>query len=127
MKAEVPSRKSSLSTHEWLHFLGAMPDSLSHDQMVDLDKTFKLTQSRNSEIQEAWYLLSINQGYGKEILSSIRQFLVNVGRRKFLTPLYTAMVKNGMKEEAKAIFEEAKANYHSVSYNTIKALLDKEG
>ena len=39
----------------------------------------------NSEIQAAWYKLAINQGYGKQIVPSIRQFLVEVGRRKFLT------------------------------------------
>jgi leukotriene-A4 hydrolase len=49
--------------------------------------------------------------------------LVNVGRRKFLTPLYTALVENGMAAEAKSIFAEAKANYHSVSYNTIEGVL----
>lgn len=115
------------TTHEWLHFIRALPDSLSTDQMKDLDSAFGFTRSGNSEIQAAWYELSINQGYGKEILPSIREFLVNVGRRKFLTPLYTALINNGMANEAKQIFEEARPNYHSVSYNTINALLEKAG
>ena len=113
------------STHEWLHFLKALPDSLTESQMKDLDKSFSFTKSQNSEIKAAWYRLAINQGYGKQILPDIRDFLVNVGRRKFLTPLYTAMIENGMSEEAKSIFNEAKANYHSVSLNTIQTLLDK--
>jgi len=113
------------STHEWIHFIQAMPDSLSDAQMVDLDNTFGLTKSGNSEIKEVWYLLSIKQGYGKKILPSIRAFLVDVGRRKFLTPLYKAMIENGMTAEANSIFEEAKANYHSISYNTIQDLLNK--
>ena len=93
--------------------------------MLFRSKTFKLTASQNSEIKAAWFKLAINQGYGKEILPSIREFLVNVGRRKFLTPLYTAMVENNLVAEAKSIFTEARPNYHSVSYNTIQALLDK--
>jgi len=110
------------STHEWLHFLLALPDSLSTAQMTDLDITFQLTNSHNSEIQEAWYKLAINQGYGKSILPAIHNFLVHVGRRKFLTPLYTAMIDKGMKAEAQSIYKDARPNYHSVAYNTIDKL-----
>jgi len=110
------------STHEWLHFLLALPDSMSTSQMTDLDKTFTLTQSHNSEIQEAWYKLAINQGYAKSIMPSIRSFLVHVGRRKFLTPLYSAMIDKDMKTEAQSIYAEARPNYHSVAYNTIDKL-----
>jgi hypothetical protein len=113
------------TTHEWLHFILAMPDSLSALQMKDLDSSFRFTLSGNSEIKATWYKLAIKQGYGKEILPAIRTFLVEVGRRKFLTPLYTALIDAGMKEEAERIFKEARPNYHSVSYNTIQALLDK--
>ncbi|HEX5113137.1 MAG TPA: leukotriene A4 hydrolase C-terminal domain-containing protein, partial [Saprospiraceae bacterium] len=113
------------STHEWLHFLLALPDTLPTARMKDLDKTFNLTNSHNSEIQEAWYKLAINQGYGKEIVPAIRSFLVNAGRRKFLTPLYTAMIDKGMKAEAESIYKEARPNYHSVSYNTIDKLFAK--
>ena len=113
------------TTHEWLHFILALPDSLSAAQMKDLDTTFGFTKTGNNEIKGAWFKLAINQGYGKEILPSIRNFLVNVGRRKFLTPLYGAMINKGMTAEAKSIFAEAKPNYHSVSYNTIQGLFDK--
>ena len=113
------------STQEWLHFINALPDSLSAAQMKDLDTTFKLTASGNSEIQAAWYKLAINQGYGKDIVPSIRKFLVEVGRRKFLTPLYTAMLENGMKEEAKSIYKEARPNYHSVAFNTMDKLFSE--
>jgi aminopeptidase N len=113
------------STHEWLHFIQALPDSISTVQMKDLDNTFGFTKTGNSEIKEAWFKLAINQGYGPQILPAIREFLVNVGRRKFLTPLYTAMTENGMTAEAKSIFAEAKANYHSIALNTIQGVLDK--
>ncbi len=113
------------STHEWLHFLLALPDSLPAAQMADLDKTFNLTNSHNSEIQEAWYKLAIMQGYGKSILPAIRSFLVNVGRRKFLTPLYTTMLDKGMKADAQSIYAEARPNYHSVAYNTLDKLFSE--
>ena len=112
------------TSHEWLHFIRALPDSLSAAQMKDLDNAFGYTQSGNSEILAAWFTLAIKQGYGKEILPSIRKFLVEVGRRKFLTPLYTSLVESGMKEEAKSIYQEARPNYHSVAYNTIDKIVN---
>ncbi len=114
------------TTHEWLHFIKSLPYTLANGQMEDLDKAFDLTHSGNREIQAAWYKLAIYQGYGKKIVPSIRTFLVEVGRRKFLTPLYSAMIESGMKAEAKSIFEEARPNYHSVSYNTIDALFAEQ-
>ena len=113
------------STHEWLHFIRTLPDTMTEAQLKDLDQSFGFTASNNSEIKAAWFKVAINQGYGRQILPAIREFLVNVGRRKFLTPIYTALMENGMAEEAKSIFNEAKANYHSVSYNTIDALVNK--
>lgn len=132
LKAFEAGRKSDQldtkewSTHEWLHFIRAVPDSISTTEMIDLEQTFGFTQSQNSEIKAAWFILAIKQGYSKEILPAIREFLVNVGRRKFLTPIYTALIENGMAGEAKSIFNEARLNYHSVSLNTIQALLEKE-
>lgn len=113
------------TTQEWLHFIQALPDSLSATQMKDLDTSFGFTKSGNSEIQAAWYKLAINQGYAKEIVPAIRQFLVEVGRRKFLTPLYVAMLEHDMKEEAQSIYKEARPNYHSVAYNTMDKLFSE--
>ncbi|HZV68165.1 MAG TPA: M1 family metallopeptidase [Saprospiraceae bacterium] len=113
------------STLEWLHFIKALPDSLAEADMTDLDQAFKFTASNNSEIKDAWFKLAIYQGYGAKIMPEIRSFLVNVGRRKFLTPLYTALVEKGMTKDARSIFEEAKPNYHSIATGTIQALLDK--
>jgi hypothetical protein len=114
------------STHEWLHFIRALSGKASLQQLKDLDATFDLTRSTNSEIQAAWYQVGIGAGYGPEMLPQIGDFLVHVGRRKFLTPLYTALVENGMRSEAVAIYEKARPNYHSVAYNTIDALLKEK-
>src|SRR5690606_24096930 len=96
------------------------PEWLQH-----LDTRFQLKSSGNSEIKAAWYELAIKAGYGDGVLAEARAFLIEVGRRKFLTPLYSALIENGMQKEASEIFAAAKENYHSVSYNTIQALLNK--
>ena len=56
-------------------------------------------------------------------MPEIEAFLVRVGRRKFLSPLYRAFVESGQKEAALKIYEKAKPNYHAVSRNTIDQIL----
>ncbi|MFY0624822.1 MAG: M1 family metallopeptidase [Reichenbachiella sp.] len=113
------------STHEWLHFLRSMPDSLSTEQMTNLDLAFSFTQSNNSEITASWLKLVIASQY-ENGYAKLESFLINTGRRKFLTPLYKEMLN---KEEgvamAKAIYEKARPNYHFVSYSSIDELLSQ--
>lgn len=111
------------STHEWLHFIRALDGKADVGQLKNLDARFHFAASTNSEIQAAWFLVAIKAGYGRDLLPEIEKFLTHVGRRKFLTPLYSALIDNGLKPEAQNIFVLARPNYHSVAYNTINDLL----
>jgi aminopeptidase N len=111
------------SSHEWLHFIRQLPASLSIAQMTQLDNAFKFTQSGNSEILAAWLLRAIQVNY-TPAYTALENFLVNVGRRKFLTPLYQALLKTDEgKQRAKAIYAKARPNYHFVATNTLDAML----
>jgi len=111
------------STHEWLHFIRNLKPETTVEQMAMLDDAFHFTQSGNSEIAAIWFQRSINIGYDK-IDKELKAFLMKIGRRKFLMPLYTALAATPEgKEKAIAIFKEAKPNYHYVSYNSINQLL----
>ncbi|MCV9388977.1 M1 family metallopeptidase [Reichenbachiella ulvae] len=113
----------SWSTHEWMHFIRSIPDNYSSEKMAALDEAFGFTQSGNSEIFSAWAIHIINNQYepGYDALSS---FLIQTGRRKFLTPLYKAMIQTESgKAMALEIYEKARPNYHSVAYNTMDDLL----
>ncbi|PWG82549.1 M1 family metallopeptidase [Pararcticibacter amylolyticus] len=116
-------RKQLKTANELLYFIKALPDSISAAHLKALDKEFSFTRSGNAEIQCSWYLLAIRHHY-TPAYSYIEEFLTNVGRRKFLIPLYKEMVltKDG-KAWAKEIYKKARPNYHSVSYNTIDAIL----
>lgn len=112
-----------VSSNERIYFLRNLPVSLSALQLSALDKAFGLTHSGNAEIQSAWYLHVIRNQY-KVAYPSVEKFLISVGRRKFLAPLYTEMIKTPEgKEWAKKIYIKARPNYHSVSYKTIDELL----
>jgi leukotriene-A4 hydrolase len=112
------------TTHEWLYFLRKLPRDLNGKLMVALDEQYKLSESGNSEILNAWFQLAIYSGYSDVILPQIEGFLVRIGRRKFLAPIYRAFKETDQLETARAIFEKAKANYHSVSSSSINTLLN---
>ena len=49
---------------------------------------------------------------------------MTVGRRKFLVPLYEALLEaEGGEARAKAIYERARMRYHAVSQRTLDKLL----
>lgn len=114
---------AKFSTNESLYLISHLPEKITASQMETLDKVFKFTSSGNAEIQAAWYTLSIRKKY-KPAYANIEKFLKEVGRRKFLMPLYKELVKTPEgKEWAKNIYVNARSNYHSVAYNSIDELL----
>lgn len=111
------------STHEWLHFLKNLPDNLSLAQMKALDTFGKFTATGNSEIATQWMVLAIRYGY-HETDQKLEEFLVNTGRRKFLSPLYNELVKTVEgKQRAIEIYKKARPNYHFVATSTFDKLL----
>ena len=114
---------SKWSTHEWIHFLRHLPPSLTREQMQDLDRAFKFTQSGNSEILHEWLLQAIPHRYDAAN-EALERFLTKQGRRKFLKPLYQKLSENeeGM-QRARKIYEKARPTYHAVSRGTIDGIL----
>jgi leukotriene-A4 hydrolase len=111
------------STHEWLHFLKNLPDSLTQSQMQALDKFGNFTASGNAEILTAWLTKAIRHQYHAAD-ARLQDFLIHTGRRKFLNPLYQELVKtDDGKKRALAIYEKARPNYHFVATNTFDKLL----
>jgi len=112
------------STHEWLHFLRKLPAKVDKAKMEDLDVAFKLTDSGNSEIAAEWLSRAVPSEYEKAY-PALEKFLINVGRRKFLVPLYKSMITTDAgKKMAKEVYQKARPNYHSVSYNTLDKMIN---
>jgi len=111
------------STNELLYLIRHLPESITTEQMSALDHKFEFTRSGNSEIQAAWYALAIRKAY-TPAYPAIEAFLTQVGRRKFLVPLYKEMIRTPEgKEWAAKIYRTARPNYHSVAYHSIDELL----
>ncbi len=109
-------------TQQWLRFLHGL-GKVDPARGAELDAHFAFTRSGNSEILCAWLQLAIQSGYAGAD-RRLELFLMTVGRRKFLKPLYEAILQQpGGKERALAIYQKARPRYHAVSQRSLDALL----
>ncbi len=109
------------NTQQWLRFL-AEPD-FDVAMLAEIDAAHGLTSSGNSEILCAWLEAGIRAGY-EPAFPRVEQFLCSVGRRKYLKPLYEALLaKDGGRDRALAIYRNARPRYHAVAVRTLDELL----
>ncbi|MCC3153537.1 M1 family metallopeptidase [Hymenobacter sp. BT770] len=121
--ASLATETAEWSSHEWVHFLHGLPPSLSAEQLKSLDDAFHFTTSGNAEILTAWFPHTLRAGYAAAT-PALENFLRHVGRRKFLVPLYRALLATpDGQQRARAIYAEARPNYHSVATGTLDTLL----
>ena len=113
-------------TQQWQRFLRGQK-APTRERLADLDAVFGFTRSGNAEILNDWFLLAIAADY-EPAYPALERFLLTVGRRKFLRPLYTELAKTpaGL-ARAKAIYAKARPGYHSVSQGTVDAILGVKG
>ncbi|MFT5823342.1 MAG: leukotriene-A4 hydrolase [Crocinitomix sp.] len=124
--ASLEIDQDAWTTQEWMHFIRQIPEATTADKFELLDATFGFKNCGNSEIMAEWYIASIKHGYDG-INADMEYFLINVGRRKFLEPIYTELAKtdDGL-ALGRAIYEEARPNYHAISFNTVDEILGWE-
>ena len=73
----------------------------------------------------AWMQPTISKNYtANDFKNHVDAFLISVGRRKFLTPTYRAMINSDQKDWALEVYKKARPNYHAVSRETMDDLLD---
>lgn len=112
------------STHHWLHFLRSFEKPLPVTRMKQLDGQFGLSKQGNSEILHDWLLLSVRSQY-EPAYPALERFLTEQGRRKFLEPLYRALIKTESgRELASKIYRKARPTYHPISQATVDGLLE---
>jgi leukotriene-A4 hydrolase len=114
------------SAHERLHFLRSLPSYLGVERMAALDSTFRLTGTGNAEVLQQWLLMAIRNQY-ETAYPRLRQFLLVVGRRLFVRPLYEALVTTEAgRASARAIYQDARGLYHPLTRSAIDRTLGWE-
>ena len=118
------STTETWTPQEWVHFIRNFPKSMTSDNMATLDGIFDLTHSTNSYIAMVWYEQSVKHNYhGNDVDKAIEDFLIQVGRRWYVSTIFRAYKNAGRVEEALEIYKKSRANYHSVTANTIDDML----
>jgi hypothetical protein len=108
------------STAERLRFVNALPRRLSAARLGELNSAFRLSDSGNSEVLFAWLRLAIANRYDPAVPAAER-FLTSMGRRKFVSPLFEALIAQGDwgRPLAQRIYARARPTYHAVTRNTV--------
>lgn len=127
-RGETQARKldtAGWSPQHWIFFLRSLPlagaDALA--LLGDLDARFHLTDSSNNEVLGEWLVLAAKHDY-RAADARMDRFLVEVGRRKYLTPIYSALLTTAAGQQlAHAVYPRARVGYHAITRRTLDALL----
>jgi hypothetical protein len=110
------------TTSERLRFLNGLPRKLPPARLAELDRAFALSDVKNSEVLFAWLKLAIANHYDPAV-PALDRFLTSQGRRKFVKPLFEALIaENGWgRPIATRIYERARPGYHAVTAGSVDA------
>jgi leukotriene A-4 hydrolase/aminopeptidase len=108
---------------DWQIFLQALPRTLPPEECRWLDENFDLTGQGNAEILCNWLIIAAGSGY-EPTFDRTRGFLGEVGRMKYLKPLYATLhAAPGTRDLAQEIFAANAGGYHPIARGGIERIL----
>ncbi len=111
------------TTQHWQEFVRTMPEELEAERLADLDRAFGFTNSGNAEVLTDWLKLAVSKQYAPAD-EALEDFLVSVGRRKFLRPLYEELMTTAAgSERAAEIYAKARSGYHPLAMQTFDRIV----
>jgi len=112
---------------EWQLYLESLPHPSPAALCEALEKAYALTAAKNPEVLVAWLVLACESGFAPA-LPRAERFLGEVGRMKYLRPLYKALTsRRETRAKAREVFERFRPRYHPIAQQVVAALLKKEG
>lgn len=118
------AKLSAFDANAWQVFLSQLPKTMAIEEVTWLDTTFGLTKSNNYEILVGFLEIAARSGY-EPAFEAASATLKQVGRMKYLRPLYVALVEQGDRGKlvAKDTFAVAQDGYHPVARGVIAGVL----
>ena len=114
---------SAWTTFEWVRFLEGMPETLSVEQLAELDAAYRFSGTANAEIAQRWYPLTVRSGY-LAARPAIAAFLGEIGRRKLIMPTYGALAATpDGRAFAEEVFAKARPGYHPITIGSVEKTL----
>ena len=97
-------------------------------QVLALDARYRLSESKDYEVKVGFLQLAILSKC-RDFYGEVEKTLKEVGRMKYLLPLYTALVQGIGKGEqkilAKRVFAEARDCYHPIAQGVVESIFAK--
>jgi leukotriene-A4 hydrolase len=120
-----PDQLGAWSADELLVFLQHLPRELDKEALEWLDRNLQLTRRGNYEILIEWLTIAAGSDY-EPVFGRVREVLLEVGRMKYLRPLYTALGKHARTRVlAREIYAQHKGRYHTLSRRVIDSVVEK--
>ncbi len=112
------------TTAEKLRYLNRLPRSLPRERLASLDQALGLSAAGNNEVLFAWLNLALANRYEPAVPVAER-FLAEIGRRKFVLPLFETLWAQGDwgRPIATRIYERTRIGYHSVTTGSVDRVL----
>jgi aminopeptidase N len=115
LKGETPTAKldtRNWTALEWMKFLNDIDNKADAARLKELDAAFGLAKTGNNEVAFRFYRAAAHAGY-REIRPQMQAFLMSVGRKKFVVPLYTALrAQDEDRAWAESVYKAARERYH---------------
>jgi aminopeptidase N len=107
-----------------MQFLRRLDGKITLNQLQKLDSSLRYSDSPNPEVRTVWLTLALPLRH-KPALYSAESFLKSTGRRKFLVPVYKALIRTDEgKIVAKHTYQSARSGYHYIAVETLDRLLE---
>jgi hypothetical protein len=111
------------SATEWQLYLQDLPREMPAADCRWLDENFDLTSQGNYEVLVEWLTIAGGSAY-EPALPRLREVLTQVGRMKYLKPLYTALMRHPETAAlARDVYEEVQESYHPLSRGAVAGIL----
>jgi leukotriene-A4 hydrolase len=106
----------------FLDKLTTLSDKVTPKILSKIDADLNVTLDINPEVGQRWFPLSILVNY-QDAFPAAKKYAQSIGRQKYILPVYTALVQNGMRNLAYQWFNERKDFYHPLAAKKIRAII----
>ncbi|MBY6015682.1 M1 family metallopeptidase [Qipengyuania gaetbuli] len=112
----IPAAYAGWTAAEQMRFVDNIPKDRTAAQLAALDTALGLSKTGNNEILFLWLELALMNRY-EPAVSQVEAFLAEVGRAKFVRPLFTVLWNEGDWGQpiAKRIYAGTRGSYHAAT------------
>lgn len=117
------SQAAAWTPIEWAIYLESIAPPATEDVCRALHEQYRLTNTTNYDVLVPWLTLALKSGYAP-VVPRAEQVLGEVGRMKYLRPLYTALAGNPQtRATARATFQRTRDSYHPIAQRMVETIL----